>query len=217
MHRTGKANNLRLKIRNVSAVGLDCSLSSRESCSKSSDGIGICLFGFACSVGFGRHLGFDAVNDSLRSIVVIIVGEDFVSVFLNISRKIDVDLLIGNPKVDSINLNAFDNVDLSSFRDPFKLREITFRHETVMGFISKDQLTVDFRDIVLERGDPLPEFVGGSRLSELRECRVANNTSNLIKSDALVSCIGLIVHNDELTEVVGAVRAADFSCSSNCR
>ena len=217
MHRAGKANNLRLKIRNVSAVGLDCSLSSRESCSESSDGIGICLFGFACSVGFGRHLGFDAVNDSLRSIVVIVVGEDFVSVFLNISRKIDVDLLIGNPKVDSVNLNAFDNVDLSSFRDPFKFREITFRHETVMGFISEDQLAVDCRDAVLERGDPLSEFVGGSRLSEFRECRVANNTSNLIKSDALVGRVGLVVYDDKLTEVVGAVRAADFSCSSNCR
>ena len=198
-------------------MGLDCSLSSRESCSESSDGIGIRLFGFACSVGFSRHLSFDAVNDSLRGIVVIVVGEDFVSVFLNISRKIDIDLLVSDFKVNSINLNALDNVDLSSFRDPFKLREITFRHETVMGFISEDQLAVDCRDPVLERGDPLSEFVGGSRLSEFRECRVANNTSNLIKSDALVSCLGLIVYNDELTEIVGAVRAADFGCSSNCR
>ena len=120
-------------------------------------------------------------------------------------------------KIDSINLNAFDNVDLSSFRDTFKLREITFRHETVMGFISEDQLAVDYRDTVLERSDSLSKFVGGSRLSEFCERRVADDAGDLIERDALVGRVGLVVYDDELTEVVGAVRATDFSCSSNCR
>ena len=86
-----------------------------------------------------------------------------------------------------------------------------------MVFIGEDQLAVDYGYAVLERGDTFPELVGGSRLPELRERRVTDDAGDLIESDAPVVRISLIVHDDELTEVVGAVRAADFGRSPNRR